>query len=76
MSTYYRVREERRREVSYHEFSYSLYDWLYLYFNPEPEFTFHDRQEQEYSLHRARGLGLAGHLPAHRGKNKFSVDRG
>jgi len=35
------------------------------YFNPEPEFTLHERQEQEYSLHRARNLSLAGHPPAH-----------
>jgi len=46
-----------------------------LYFNPELEFTFHERQEQEYYFQRARarGLGLAGHPPPHPGKNKFSV---
>jgi len=42
------------------------------YFIPGPEFTSHERQEQEYSLHRARGLGLEGHLFTW--KNKFSVE--
>jgi len=37
-----------------------------------PEFTFHERQEQQYSLQSSRP-GLAGHPPAHPGKHKFSV---
>jgi len=35
-------------------------------------FTFHERQEQEYYLHRARGLGLADHPPAHL-RNSFQL---
>ena len=42
--------------------SYSLCHSLYVYFNPEPEFTFHERQEQEYYL---QDLGPARHPPAH-----------
>ena len=34
-----------------------------MYFNPQLEFTFHERQEQEYYVHGARCLGLAAAHP-------------